>query len=167
MVMFTSGVSAFELDCQHEPAFDVGEKEYCLGTLNVSGDFKCNSYVFNADGYILQTNPQYMDKSDSLIGIFRNKQETREYFEPANQLVNVYYTTKNLHYDQDYTVQVICSSNTTRLFANETITLGYANLDWVFWRAEWGLRNISYIIAFGILAFILLLIGFAYKNNIK
>ena len=60
-----------DLQCQEKPNFNIGEKEYCLGIIPQSfavQDFKCISYISYV-GEILQTNPQYQQKTQSFFSI--------------------------------------------------------------------------------------------------
>lgn len=146
------------LTCQDRPNFELQEKEYCMSEIpsNYSGEsFKCISFM-TYDGEVIQTNPEYKERSSALVSIIGGDEESRESFIPANLIVNFYYTSKNLFPDYNYTLNLVCHSQNHRLTGNKTIIMDYANLDFVFARTEWAKRNVGYISA-GILVLIFMI----------
>lgn len=148
-----------EIECQNEPNFNIREKEYCLaripnGFLNET--FKCISYVTDeSTSEILQTNPEYRERSTSFFD-WKQDPDTREYFTPANALVNFYYTNKNLLPESDYILTIECSSQQRTLGSSMLFQMAYEDYQFVFFRTRWLMANASYIIG-GLLLLILLL----------
>lgn len=165
MVVLASCVSAYEtgsmtLKCQLHPNFNIKEKEYCIGeipTNYTNQGFKCFSYV-KLGTETKQTNPQYKERANSLFSFFANDVESREYFESANYIVNVYYTGKNLLPNYNYTVGIICNSDTYSLTGETGVSIDYENLDFLFARMQWASRNAGYIIG-GILLLVVIIGG--------
>lgn len=152
--------SELNLSCQARPTFNIQEKEYCLGYIPSSYSnetFKCVSYV-SYQGEVLQTNPEYRERSGSFVSVFGSDEETREVFIPANLIVNFYYTKKNILPDYTYTLNLVCHSPVSRLTGNTTLQIGYENFDFVFMRVEWAKRNVGYLTA-GMIMLAFLLIG--------
>ena len=150
-----------EIECQNEPNINVREKEYCLAripNLYLNETFKCISYVRNYDtDEIMQTNPEYRERTQTFLE-FGQDPETREYFAPANALVNFYYTSKNLLPEQDYVLTIECSSQQRTLQSSMLFQMAYENYEFVFFRTRWLMANASYIIG-GLLILILVLGG--------
>lgn len=160
---------ALTLTCQDYPSFNVNEKEYCMSEIpsNYSGEsFKCISFI-TYDGEVIQTNPEYKERSNALISIIGGEEESRESFVPANLIVNFYYTSKNLLPQYNYTLNLVCHSQNYRLSGNRTISIDYENLDFVFARTEWAKRNVGYITAGAIvLVFLITLLVMIWKQAI-
>lgn len=143
-------------NCQDLPNFNVKEKEYCIAYIptNYSNEsFKCISYIrWNQE--ILQTNPEYKERVDSLITIW-NEEESREYFTDQNGIVNFYWTKKNLQPYYDYVLGLKCSSPQRILTSEKTLNIDYESMEFVFSRTGWLMGNWHYIIA-GFILFILI-----------
>jgi hypothetical protein len=149
---------SIQLQCQSVANFNIGEKQYCLGILPPAfsnEQFKCLSYI-ELNSEILQTNPQYTERAQSFFSLTGTEQDTRQYFEPANTVVNFYYTQKNLHTKTNYTINLICNSANSSLHGDTTVQVDYENLEFVFSRTDWGMRNAPYIIGGALLIIIVL-----------
>jgi hypothetical protein len=145
------------ISCQREPNFNINEKEYCLAEIPINysnQSFKCISYV-ELNNETLQTNPEYKERSQTFLSFLGSEQELREYFEPANLVVNFYYTRKNLYPNNKYHVGITCNSPTASLNGEQSVVIDYENLDFLFARTEWAKRNVHYIVAFIILMIII------------
>jgi hypothetical protein len=143
-------------NCTINPKFNIREKEYCLAVIpsNYSDEeFKCISYI-EYQGEVIQTNPQYKKTSGSFIGT-AVAEETRNSFDSHNGLVNFYFTKKNLYPAYDYTLGLKCSSPQRVLTATTPLYIDYDDVEFVFSRTQWFIRNWHYVIA-GIILFILI-----------
>jgi len=147
------------ITCQNEPNFNVREKEYCLAYIPnqyLNETFKCISYVTELSSLeILQTNPEYRERTTSFLN-FGKDPETREYFEPANALVNFYYTDKNLNPENDYTLTIECSSQYRTLKSQMNFQMAYEDYEFVFFRTKWMMANAPYIIGGILMIFIII-----------
>lgn len=152
-----------EMECDPNPFFNGNEKEYCLAripNIYLNQTFKCISYIEELDtDKVVQTNPEYRERSNSFIDLFRPDPETRQFFEPANSLVNFYYTSKNLFPETDYKLFIECSSAETTLSSGQLFQMHYENYEFVFFRTKWIMENAGYIIGGVIVLFIILAVG--------
>lgn len=148
-----------EISCQEKVNFKINEKQYCIATIPsqfISEDFKCYSYI-SFEGEILQVNPQYDEKGETVISI-SEEQETRQYFPETNGIVNFYFTGKNLLPEYDYTLGVKCSSPARVLTEEIPIKIDYENMEGVFSRGLWLKNNTQYLIS-GSILFVLIGVG--------
>lgn len=156
------------LSCQTQPNIGINDKEYCIAhiPLNYSNEtFKCIAIITN--GYtneILQTTPEYRETSQTFFNL-RPDADTRQFFSPANNIVNFYYTGKNLNPDNEYILTIECSSSNRILKSQMNFQLAYEDVSFVFFRTKWLMSNSPYIIGGVIMLIILLGIGWAiYKG---
>lgn len=158
------------ISCQNEPNFNTKEKEYCLSYIPsqyLNETFKCISNVQSLSTWeILQTNPEYRERTTTLIDL-GNDPETREYFTPANSIVNFYYTKKNLNPENDYILTIECSSTQRTLRSSMLFQMAYEDFQFIFFRFRWGIANASYIIAGIIVVFVILVILFMLWRSAK
>lgn len=143
-------------NCQNLTNFQGNEKEYCVAYIPESYSnetFKCISYVKYGDE-ILQTNPEYKERAESLIAI-TNEEESRQYFEDQNGIVNFYFTKKNLLPKYNYTLGLKCSSPVRVLTSERDVYMDYESMEFVFSRTYWFMENWHYIVA-GLILFILI-----------
>ena len=70
----------------------------------------------------------------------------REYFVPANSIVNFYYTGKNLNPENEYLLNVECSSLQRTLKSQLNFQMAYEDVSFVFFRTRWAMANAPYII---------------------
>lgn len=155
--------------CSAEFDFSINEKEYCVVYIPyeyVNESFKCIDHIEDSAGKIVQSNPEYRERTDALIDL-RQDPETRQYFTPANSIVNFYITKKNLIPDEDYYLHIECSSPQRLLQSVHTFQVGYQNLDEVFFRTQWLMANSGYLFAGILVIFILLLVIVFFWKNIK
>lgn len=147
------------ITCQNEPNFNIREKEYCIAHLPnqyLNESYKCLSYVIDlSSGEIMQTNPEYRERTTTLLDLGQDP-ETREYFAPANALVNFYYTGKNLLPERDYVLSIECSSMQRNLKSSMSFQIAYENYEFVFFRTKWLMANAPYIIGGILLLFLIL-----------
>lgn len=108
---------------------------------------------------LLATSPEYKNPSSSILtlGI---ESETRNCFPTTNKLLNAYYTTKELRPKIGYTIEVLCTSNSSTLRTQSNIMPVYHTEDWLTARINWFGDNPMTLIGTGllILAVIFLLI---------
>jgi hypothetical protein len=157
--------------CPDQFNFNVKEKENCIvyvPTNFTNESFKCIAYVSNNESEIIQTTPIYNERGDSFFDIFSGEKETREYYTPANRIVNVYVTQKNLLPDQDYVLTIECNSELRTLKSQHPFVIEYQNFDFVFTRTEWLYTNWAYILGAIFVTFMLIvIILFFYRGAIK
>lgn len=156
------------LDCQIQPNMGINEKEYCIAHIphNYSNEsFKCIAMIKNGlTDEIIQTTPQYKEMSQTFISFFPES-DTRQWFTPANNIVNFYYTGKNLHPDNKYVLSIICSSQERTLTSQMPFDMAYEDMSFVFFRTRWIMSNFGYIITgFLILLIILILLFLWWKG---
>jgi len=158
------------LSCQIQPNMGIKDKEYCIAHIPLeysNESFKCIAIIRN--GYtneIIQTTPEYRETSQTFINL-NPEADTREYFSPANTIVNFYYTGKNLNPDNDYILSILCSSEERSLTSEMRFSMGYEDVSFVFFRVKWLMANAPYVIAGIIVAFILILIGIWIIKGVK
>lgn len=150
-----------DITCQNIPNINPREKEYCLAHIPnqyLNETFKCISSITSQEtGEILQTNPEYRERSNSWFD-FREDPETREYFAPANALVNFYYTDKNLQPEENYVLTIDCSSQQRTLSSSMLLEMRYEDYEFVFFRTKWLMENAGYVIAGIFMAFFILFV---------
>ena len=150
-----------DIECQNIPNINKNEKEYCLAHIPnqyLNEEFKCIAFVTDLEtNEIMQTTPEYRERSTSLLD-FKKDPETREYFAPANALVNFYYTDKNLLPEQEYILTVECSSIERTLSSSMTLEMRYEDYEFVFFRTKWLMENAGYVIAGLLMLFITLFV---------
>jgi len=157
------------LSCQTHPNVGIKDKEYCIAhiPLQYSNEtFKCIAIITN--GYtdeIIQTTPEYKETSQTFINL-NPEADTRQFFSPANSIVNFYYTGKNLHPDNEYILTIECSSAERTLRSQMNFQITYEDVSFVFFRTKWLMDNAPYIIGGVILLIILLLIGWALYHGV-
>lgn len=158
------------ISCQNEPNFNIREKEYCLAYIPneyLNETFKCISYVYDLNSNeILQTNPEYRERTSTLIDLGKDP-ETRQYFEPANAIINFYYTKKNLDPEQDYVLSIDCSSLQRTLQSQTSFSISYENFDFLFYRIRWFKSNWGYVLVGMVVIFLLLLMGWVLISPFK
>lgn len=157
--------------CPEEFTFKLGEKEYCLveiPQIHINESFKCMAYVMtDTPSEIIQVTPEYKEPKTSLIGVFTPDSETRQYFTPANGFVNVYITKKNLLPEYDYFLHISCKSDQRTLESVHPFTIGYENVEFVFFRTRWLMSNAGYIIGGILLLFVILAILIVLWKGVK
>ena len=157
--------------CPEEFTFKTEEKEYCLVEIpqNVTNEsFKCMSYVVtDTPAQIIQVNPEYKERSDSVLDFWRGNPESREFFEPQNGWVNVYITKKNLLPENDYFLHIGCKSAQRTLESVHPFTIGYESVEFVFFRTRWLMANAGYVIGGILLLFIILAILIILWKGVK
>lgn len=157
------------LSCQVTPNLGINDKEYCIAHIPLeysNESFKCIAYVLN--GYtneILQTTPEYKEVSQTFFNL-HPEAETRQYFTPANNIVNFYFTGKNLHPDNDYILTIECASSERILRSQMRFVPKYEDVSFVFFRTLWLMENTPYLIGGVIMLIILFLIGWAIYQGV-
>jgi hypothetical protein len=147
------------LSCQTQPNVGINDKEYCIAHIPLiysNETFKCIALIRN--GYtneIIQTTPEYKETSQTFFNL-NPEGDSRQFFAPANNIVNFYYTGKNLVPDTDYILSIECSSENRNLKSEMRFQIAYENVSFVFFRTKWLMGNAPYIIG-GIILLILLL----------
>lgn len=158
-----------EPDCPSEFDFKQEEREYCVVRIpqNYSNEtFKCISYIKDDNDEIVQVNPEYKERAETLLDFLRGEPESREYFSPANKLVNIYITKKNLLPEYDYYLYIECSSDQRDLVSVHPFTIGYEGFENVFFRTRWLYANAGYIIAGIIVMFFILAVLIMVYNGV-
>jgi hypothetical protein len=156
------------LSCQIEPNIGINDKEYCIAHIPLSylnETFKCLAIITKGETCeVIQTTPEYKEVPQTFFNLYPNA-DTRQFFQPANSIVNFYYTGKNLKPDTDYILAIECSSQARSLRSEMAFQIAYEDVSFVFFRTKWLMGNVTYIIAgILVLVFIILTIGLIWKG---
>lgn len=117
----------------------------------------CISFVKDNESGIVQTNPDYKTKSNSVFSIGTSETEERTSFVTENGLVNVYFTKDNLLFDgRQYIFGVRCSTDTNTYEYKELFIPEYENVNDPINRWFWIKGNVIGIFFWLILAGIIL-----------
>jgi len=108
-------------------------------------DYSCVVKVFE-DSRLVQVNPENTVYNDGLISIGSKKEETKEFFNNENQILNAYFTKKNLLTDKQFLVEVECSSEDEVYVSQQLVNPFYEDASWVLNRTNWARQNVWYII---------------------
>jgi len=129
------------------------EQEYCCVV---------NTYQGNN---LLATTPEYKEATQSIISL-TSQQETRTCFAPNQNLLNAYYTKKELRPETEYRIEVLCTSTEGDIIRYQTpIIPSYHEEDWLIHRVSWfGQKPSTYIITFLVLLAISLFIIWIIKK---
>ena len=148
------------LSCQIQPNIGIRDKEYCIAHIPfqyLNESFKCLAIITRGQTCeVIQTTPEYKEVPQTFFNLYPNA-DTRQFFEPANSIVNFYYTGKNLNPDNDYVLTIECSSQERTLRSQMAFQIAYEDVSFVFFRTQWLMANAPYIIG-GIILFIFLMI---------
>lgn len=126
-----------------------------LCSINSSNDYNCLSYVKDNESGIVQVNPNYQKKTDSVIALF-NKIEDRQFFTTSNGVVAIYFTKDNLLFDaRNYTYGVKCAYQGDSLTYEQSKIPIYENINAPQTRVHWWSEN-----QFGILIFLTIIVVF-------
>jgi len=118
----------------------------CYPPVSPNSSTHCMSYVKDPSSGVIQTNPNYITKTDSLISI-DNEYEDRTSFEAVGNMVSVYFTKDNLLFDgREYVFGVRCTSDGDYYTYEQLITPEYENVNAPVTRFFWAKNNIVYII---------------------
>ncbi len=141
---------------------------YATIWLNNTDDiFYCQSYVKTLDKFgikdkrVIQINPIFEEKTESLISLNSNTYEDREFFITNNGQATVYYTKENIIFDgRPYLFGVECVSNSTgeKLISEKVAYIEYTILNSPTTRFFWAVDNSWQILFTIIFAFMLVLI---------
>lgn len=120
----------------------------------------CMSYVKDPSHGVLQTNPNYITRTDSIVS-WDNEYEDRTSFEAVGNMVSVYFTKDNLIFDgREYVFGVRCTSDGNFYDYQQLMIPEYENINAPITRLFWFEQNaIAYILAFIISLFIIFSIG--------
>lgn len=112
---------------------------------------------------LLQTSPEYKSKTGTVF--LPTDVETRTSFTTENGVLNAYYTKKELRPKTNYTLDVICSTETTSYQNQYIINPEYHTIDEPTHRAVWAKENAGFVIT-GIIALLAtaLFVGYLYRK---
>jgi len=132
------------------------DKFYFLCTTNLNVNYSCFSYIKDGS-IIIQMNPEI--KYETRIGVYD------DYFYVRNNLVNVYFTDRELLAGKNYSAFVECySKNSGSETFETTIKPQLKNPDFIATRAVWFKSKMSYFILLSIMIlFLLVIITSAWK----
>ena len=152
-----------ELTVESESNPYLKERMDLIGYINTSPSTKCWSYV-KKENEVLQTSPQRTAYSESLL--FSKEEESREYFNVENGLVNAYYRKENLIPQETYVLGLRCVlENGTIITGEQYITPVYEDFRRVTARGVWGVQEIGLIIFIAFLVLIILILAvYAWKK---
>lgn len=131
-IIASAGVFAYELNCDTPKYTEYGDKVFWTCELQRNDTealqpFNCVSYVKDMQGGMVQTNPDYDKKSETLIS-FGGEYDDREHFKMSNGLVNPYFSDNNLVFDKrNYTYGVECVYEDNTAKYEETVVPEYSN----------------------------------------
>jgi hypothetical protein len=136
---------------------------FCNVNQTLGMNISCISYVKDIDGGIVQTNPSYDSKSDTLI---TEPVEDRTSFPAEKGLVQVYFSKDNLIFDgRDYVFGVRCSDGTEITQYEKISVPEYENINMPITRWFWLGKNINgLLIGLFLCALVLGLVGYAYSK---
>jgi len=116
----------------------------------------CISYVKDLSGGIVQVNPDYKTKANTLITFSSGETEERTSFNVENGLVTLYFTKDNLVFDgRQYIFGVKCSDGSTTTVYETLLTPEYESVKTPVTRWFWFKENATRIIL-GLLLAVLL-----------
>ena len=131
--------------------------------LPFNDNFSCVNEVYE-DGRLLQVNPEYKDYTTGLIG--GKAVELKTAFTPSNNLLNAYFTDKNLLTDKTFTVKTVCSGDSGVLSNEIIVTPFYEGVSSVINRGVWLGNNAGAVILWVILGLLLVVtLGWAVKKS--
>lgn len=158
----------FDVDYDTTAYFGVGkDKVYWKINLNRSGDnYTCVSFINTMEGNLIQTNPNYGKRTDSILQLTGTGYEDRDFFPTHNGIANIYFTNENLIIDgRQYIFGVECSGNNETLLTTRIVNVGYEAINAPITRYFWAGNNIVPIII-GILIIIALamFVGYIWRR---
>lgn len=151
-------------DYDSEPYLDKKINVVCNIPAEHSNEtFECVSYVRTGlnTSNILQSNPEYQQKTTSFISLGSNDIEDRQYFESKAQIVHGYYTDKNIETDHTFVMGMKCTSGDTILVSEYPVTPTYKGLNSQVNRLVWVQNNVGFILI-GFLGLIVLILFIAW-----
>lgn len=169
LIISISFISADVLNCDVNTYTQYGmidDKSTWLCSLNgTNSTVNCITYVKDNESGIVQTNPTYTKKSDSILSFSKSEVDDRTSFVSQNNLLTVFFTKDNLVFDgRNYTYGVQCSDG-LNIYKFESVTIPeYKNINEPTTRLFWVQNNASGIILGLIL---LIIIAFAVGLGIK
>lgn len=158
LILFSLPFALGSLQCDTNTYSEHGfgnDKVYWLCSLtNASVQYDCISYIKDNSSGIVQLNPIYQKKSESLIGVM-NDVEDRESFKSENGLVSVFFTKENLLFDgRAYIYGVKCSGNGEIFSSEKNMTPEYSNVNEPVTRLFWLKGNLAPLMIGLFLAFV-------------
>lgn len=150
LIFIFNVVSAIDFDCDVNTYYVYGfgdDKVTWLCSINeTSTVYECISYIKDSGMGVIQLNPSYQKKTDSVFAIF-NKIEDRDSFTTSNGLVSIYFTKENIVFDgRNYTYGVKCASSTDILNYSVVAMPEYENVNAPTTRFMWLDSNVDNII---------------------
>jgi len=128
----------------------------CYPPVDFNTSTYCMSYVKDPSSGVLQTNPNYFTRADSILA-YDNEIEDRTSFEAVGNIVSVYFTKDNLIFDgREYVYGVRCTNNGQYYTYEQLIKPEYENVSSPITRWFWIKDNLIGLFIGGIiLAFII------------
>ena len=127
----------------------------------------CMSYVRDVHTGVIQTNPNYFTRTESLISL-DNEIETRTSFEAVGNMVSVYFTKDNLVFDgREYVFGVRCTNNGDFYDYEQLITPEYENVNDPITRWFWVEKNILGIFLASIFTIVFVLVIAGYIRELR
>jgi len=151
----------FEVDYDENVYFALlGNKVFWKFDINdTNNSYKCQSYIKTTSGNLIQTNPIYTQKTDTLITLRSTEYEDREYFQTHNGLGQVYFTEDQVVKDgRAYIFGVECSGNSQTLRSERLVHTFHEPVKDPVTRFFWLKDNIFAIVT---LVVILVILGLA------
>jgi len=167
-LIILSSISYASLECNYDSEPYVKSDLPFLETLiywncksNTMNDYKCNSYIKDNDGNLLQVNPK--EKLVETIGRI-------DKFEANNQQVKVYFVpeTNIVRSGLNYTFGLTCGDDNQTETFQTTITPTYRHLDIVAEKTIQQKNQLPYIIAFLVIfIFVIAIFILVYNRVVK
>lgn len=155
------------INCDTESSTEYGFgddkiKWFCNFNQTPESNVTCISYVKDVDGGIVQTNPSYDMKLNTILP---ENVEDRSSFVAENGLVQVYFTKDNLVFDKrDYVYGVKCSDGNAITEYQKISVPEYENINEPVTILFWAKNNLTGLMLGGIILFaILLVLSIIYK----
>ena len=118
----------------------------------------CMSYVKDPSHGVLQTNPNYITRTDSILS-WDNEYEDRTSFEAVGNMVSVYFTKDNLLFDgREYVFGVRCTNNGNFYDYEQLIIPEYENVNAPITRLFWLRWNIVGLFLGGVAMLVIVII---------
>jgi len=139
----------------------------CYPPVTTNTTTNCMSYVKDVHSGVIQTNPNYFTRTESLIS-WDNEYEDRTSFEAVGNMVSIYFTKDNLMFDgREFVFGVRCTNDGTYYDYEMLITPEYENMNAPITRIFWVKENIIGLVLGGIVMAFLILVLAGYIRELR
>ena len=157
-------IYAKQINCTADTTPVLNDKMNVVCTLPNNDSYCCVINTYQGSN-LLATSPEYKEATQSIFTL-SGQQETRTCFTPSQNLLNAYYTKKELRPDTNYMIEVLCTNaNGANIKYQTPIIPVYHQVDWITYRIKWfGQSPLTLIITIFVIAIVLLIIIFLIKR---